>query len=55
MGIRAPSGCRVGQCESCAVRVLAGSTRQLSGAVPEDSGTVLTCRAVPCSDLVLDL
>ncbi|MCA1396208.1 molybdopterin-dependent oxidoreductase [Bradyrhizobium sp. BRP56] len=55
LGIRAPSGCRVGQCESCAVRVLAGSTRQLSGAVPEDSGTVLTCRAVPCSDLVLDL
>ncbi|MVT63561.1 molybdopterin-dependent oxidoreductase [Bradyrhizobium pachyrhizi] len=55
LGIRAPSGCRVGQCESCAVRVLAGSTRQLSGAVPEDSDTVFTCRAVPCSDLVLDI
>ncbi|WP_424631524.1 molybdopterin-dependent oxidoreductase [Bradyrhizobium sp. SYSU BS000235] len=55
LGIRAPSGCRVGQCESCAVQVLSGSTRQLSGAIPEDSDTVFTCRGVPLSDLVLDL
>ncbi len=55
LGIRAPSGCRVGQCESCAARVLVGSTKQLSGAIPEDSDTVFTCRGVPLSDLVLDL
>jgi anaerobic selenocysteine-containing dehydrogenase/ferredoxin-NADP reductase len=55
LGIRAPSGCRVGQCESCAVQVLVGHTKQLSGAIPEDSDTVFTCRAVPLSDLVLDL
>jgi anaerobic selenocysteine-containing dehydrogenase/ferredoxin-NADP reductase len=55
LGIRAPSGCRVGQCESCAVQVLAGSTKQISGTTPEDSGTVFTCRAIPLSDLVLDL
>jgi ferredoxin-NADP reductase len=55
LGVRAPSGCRVGQCESCAVQILVGSTKQLSGAIPEDSDTVFTCRAVPLSDLVLDI
>jgi ferredoxin-NADP reductase len=55
LGIRAPSGCRVGQCESCAAQILAGSTKQLSGAIPGDSDTAFTCRAVPLTDLVLDL
>jgi anaerobic selenocysteine-containing dehydrogenase/ferredoxin-NADP reductase len=55
LGIRAPSGCRVGQCESCAVTILAGSTKQISGSIPEDSDTVFTCRAIPLSDLILDL
>ncbi|MDX8502619.1 2Fe-2S iron-sulfur cluster binding domain-containing protein [Mesorhizobium sp. VK4C] len=30
-GEQLPSGCRVGQCESCAVRVLQGRVRHLGG------------------------
>ncbi|MGY2049694.1 molybdopterin-dependent oxidoreductase [Methylobacterium sp. JK268] len=53
-GLRPPSGCRVGLCESCAVRVLEGEVAHL-GPVPDlDPGTCLTCLAVPHSDVVLD-
>ncbi|OEV04466.1 molybdopterin-dependent oxidoreductase [Streptomyces oceani] len=52
-GLRLRSGCRVGQCESCAVRVLAGSVAHLTD--PPDTGDdCLTCQAVPASDVVLD-
>ncbi|WP_079127286.1 molybdopterin-dependent oxidoreductase [Streptomyces sp. TP-A0874] len=52
-GLRLPSGCRVGQCESCAVRVLSGAVAHLTD--PPDTGDAcLTCQAVPASDLVLD-
>ncbi|WP_197383303.1 molybdopterin-dependent oxidoreductase [Mycolicibacterium mengxianglii] len=51
-GRRLPSGCRVGQCESCALRVLSGVVAHLG---ENPSGDVcLTCVAVPCGDLVLD-
>lgn len=52
-GLRLPSGCRVGQCESCAVRVLSGSVAHLTD--PPDTGDAcLTCQAVPTTDVVLD-
>ncbi|VVQ18619.1 Flavohemoprotein [Pseudomonas fluorescens] len=54
LGVDLPSGCRVGQCESCSVRVVSGATRHLHGEEPEDSSVCLACQAVPTSDLVLD-
>ncbi|WP_454690614.1 molybdopterin-dependent oxidoreductase [Achromobacter aloeverae] len=54
LGLELPSGCRVGQCESCAVRILAGQVRHLHGTEPEDPDICLTCQAVPVADLVLD-
>lgn len=51
-GLPLPSGCRVGQCESCVVRVVEGHFAHL---IPFDGepGQCLTCQAVPLSDLVL--
>jgi ferredoxin len=54
LGLQLPSGCRVGQCESCAVRVIAGKVAHLHGREPEDPAVCLTCQAVPLEDLVLD-
>lgn len=54
LGIGLPSGCRVGQCESCAVPVLDGQVSHLHGSDPDDAGICLVCQAVPTSDLVLD-
>ncbi|MFJ3906794.1 molybdopterin-dependent oxidoreductase [Streptomyces sp. NPDC090025] len=54
-GVRLPSGCRVGQCESCACRVTKGAVAHLvtpSDDLPDDQA--LTCQAVPMSDLVID-
>ncbi|MBF6992495.1 molybdopterin-dependent oxidoreductase [Cupriavidus sp. IK-TO18] len=48
------SGCRVGQCESCSVRVIAGSVAHLSGDGPEEPGMCFACQAIPTSDLVVD-
>lgn len=55
LGIAMPSGCRVGQCESCAVRIISGKVRHLHGAEPEDASTCLACQAVPLEDVVLDV
>jgi ferredoxin-NADP reductase len=52
-GYALPSGCRVGQCESCSLRLVSGTVRHLGEAYVED-GTCLTCLSVPSSDLVLD-
>ncbi|PSK95700.1 anaerobic selenocysteine-containing dehydrogenase [Murinocardiopsis flavida] len=52
-GVRLPSGCRVGQCESCAVRVLSGAVAHLTEP-PDADDECLTCQAVPASDIVLD-
>src|SRR6266702_674451 len=53
-GVRLPSGCRVGQCESCAMRIVDGSVARLGG----DDGSAehcLTCQAIPLSELTLAL
>ncbi|QQN66686.1 molybdopterin-dependent oxidoreductase [Bradyrhizobium diazoefficiens] len=53
-GIAIPSGCRVGQCESCAVPVKTGEVRHLVDCSELEEGHCLTCQAVPLSDLVID-
>lgn len=53
--IHLPSGCRVGQCESCAVRIVSGQVYHLSGNEPDDPAVCLTCQAIPVSDLELDI
>lgn len=54
LGLQLPSGCRVGQCESCAVNIVSGTVTHLHGEAPDDPGACLACQAVPTSDLVLD-
>ena len=54
IGLPMASGCRVGQCESCAVRVVSGRVMHLSGTEPEDPSVCLACQAVPLGDVVLD-
>lgn len=49
-----PSGCRVGQCESCAVTLLSGQVRHLHGVEPDDPSICLSCQAIPITDIVLD-
>lgn len=51
-GVALPSGCRVGQCESCAVGVIAGEVDAPSNAL--EAGQCLSCQAVPLTDLTLD-
>ncbi|MDO6708666.1 molybdopterin-dependent oxidoreductase [Photobacterium sp. 1_MG-2023] len=53
--IKMNSGCRVGQCESCAVRIVSGEVMHLHGQEPEDPQTCFTCQAIPVSDLELDV
>lgn len=53
-GISLPSGCRVGQCESCALAVVKGEVHHLLELDGAEDGVCLTCQAVPLSDLVLD-
>lgn len=51
-GLSLPSGCRVGQCESCAMHIVSGQVAHLidfDG--PPD--TCLTCQAVPITPLTL--
>ncbi|WP_040677248.1 molybdopterin-dependent oxidoreductase [Nitratireductor pacificus] len=53
-GLEMASGCRAGQCESCAVRIIQGKTQPLSGDLPSNPELCLTCSTVPASDLILD-
>jgi len=53
-GVSLPSGCRVGQCESCAVRIVSGCVRYLNEVESDDPSVCLTCSAVPASNLILD-
>jgi ferredoxin-NADP reductase len=53
-GLSLPSGCRVGECESCAVQIVSGRVRYLNGVESDDPSVCLTCSAVPASNLVLD-
>ncbi|WP_320775645.1 molybdopterin-dependent oxidoreductase [Streptomyces sp. CRN 30] len=52
-GVRLPSGCRLGQCESCAVTVLDGRVTHLVDP-PEDlpDDRCLTCQALPVTDVL---
>ncbi|WP_419203874.1 molybdopterin-dependent oxidoreductase [Bordetella trematum] len=54
LGVLMAAGCRVGQCESCAVQLLAGKVRHLHGGEPEDPADCLACQAVPTEDIVID-
>jgi anaerobic selenocysteine-containing dehydrogenase/ferredoxin-NADP reductase len=54
LGVALPSGCRVGQCESCEVRVVSGKVAHLHGTEPDDPLACLTCQAIPIEDVVLD-
>jgi ferredoxin len=53
-GIAIPSGCRVGQCESCTVPITTGEVCHLVDCSELDEEHCLTCQAVPLSDLVID-
>ncbi|MBR0779825.1 molybdopterin-dependent oxidoreductase [Bradyrhizobium iriomotense] len=53
-GVPLPSGCRVGQCESCAMRIVDGQVAQL-GSGDSSAEHCLTCQAVPLSELTLAL
>jgi anaerobic selenocysteine-containing dehydrogenase/ferredoxin-NADP reductase len=53
-GIALPSGCRVGQCESCAVRLLEGVVSYSEPPEDLEEGYCLTCSATPATDIVLD-
>lgn len=51
-GIKLPSGCRVGQCESCMMQVLSGRVAHL-GDYEGPADGCLTCQAVPLTPVVL--
>jgi ferredoxin-NADP reductase len=53
-GLALPSGCRVGQCESCAMRIVDGNVARL-GPEAGEPDQCLTCQAVPLSELTLAL
>jgi anaerobic selenocysteine-containing dehydrogenase/ferredoxin-NADP reductase len=54
IGISMPSGCRVGQCESCAVKVLAGKVSHMTGHGPEEPDMCLACQAIPATDISIE-
>ncbi|ROR34392.1 CDP-6-deoxy-delta-3,4-glucoseen reductase [Inmirania thermothiophila] len=60
-GVELPYGCRNGACGSCKVRVVAGEVTYPGGtpaALPpaeRAQGLALACRAVPASDLVIEV
>jgi len=49
-----PSGCRVGQCESCAVKVLAGKVSHMTGHGPDEADMCLACQAIPATDISIE-
>jgi ferredoxin-NADP reductase len=53
-GVRIPTGCRVGQCESCFVRVIEGDAACAVAVDDAEEGGCLTCQAIPVSDMTLD-
>ena len=53
-GLPVASGCRVGQCESCAMPLLSGQVLHLIDSPAIDDGLCLTCQAVPLTDVILD-
>jgi anaerobic selenocysteine-containing dehydrogenase/ferredoxin-NADP reductase len=55
LGIPMPNGCRVGQCESCAVPVVTGRVHYPSALESDDDSVCLACQAIPATDLTLDI
>ncbi|MDM0002969.1 molybdopterin-dependent oxidoreductase [Variovorax sp. J22P240] len=53
-GLSLPSGCRVGQCESCMLRVVSGLIQHPVDVELAEEGTCLSCVATPLSDVVID-
>ncbi|RAW91888.1 molybdopterin-dependent oxidoreductase [Photorhabdus laumondii] len=53
-GIKMASGCRVGQCESCAVKLKSGEVQHLNGVEPSEQGMCLTCQCIPITDISID-
>jgi ferredoxin-NADP reductase len=54
LGINMPSGCRVGQCESCIVRISAGKVEHTSGHAPEEANVCFACQAIPASKITIE-
>lgn len=54
LGLSLPSGCRVGQCESCAVRVLEGEVDHMGDVALDEPGMCLACQAIPREAVVID-
>ena len=58
MGISLESGCRIGTCGACKVKLISGTVTMETEDGLEDSdksgGMILPCVAVPESDLVID-
>lgn len=54
LGISMPSGCRVGQCESCAVKIAAGKVDHLSGHGPDEANMCFACQAIPASEVAIE-
>lgn len=54
LGVSMPSGCRVGQCESCAVRIAAGKVDHMSGNGPDESNMCFACQAIPASEITIE-
>lgn len=50
-----PSGCRTGQCESCAVTVVDGEVGHYSDVDTDDPRQCLGCQAYPVTDVTLDI
>lgn len=53
-GVQIPTGCRVGQCESCQVGLLEGEVAHFATSEDIGEGLCLTCQSVPLTRLVLD-
>ena len=53
--ISMPSGCRVGQCGSCAIKILKGKVKHLNDVEPPEENYCLTCQSIPIEDLTLDI
>ncbi|MCL4746046.1 MAG: molybdopterin-dependent oxidoreductase [Burkholderiaceae bacterium] len=54
-GISPASGCRTGQCETCALLLIDGVVSHPEGTVPVEAGRCLPCVGVPVSPIVLDI
>jgi len=54
LGVSMPSGCRVGQCESCVVKVSAGKVEHMSGHGPDEAGMCFACQAIPVSEVAIE-